>query len=109
MVVDGGLAQNFPLDIATEKYKGDKIIGVDVATSFDVNIDFEQKRIFKKISTLQKTLERTFRIIFLSQQKYLPKDKRIKIIRPNLQEFTTLGIFSVKKIIQKGREAMDNF
>ena len=33
--VDGGLSQNFPLDLAISEYQGDKIFGVDVSSSID--------------------------------------------------------------------------
>lgn len=105
-LADGGLTQNFPLDLAIEHYQGKKIIGIDVAGNFPRNIDFTEKKAFQKIKTLRKTLERTMRIIFLNQQNCFPADKRVQIIRPPLFDFTGFDLGKLDKIIKIGEQAV---
>jgi predicted acylesterase/phospholipase RssA len=100
--VDGGLSQNFPLDIALEQYAGKKIIGIDVAGGFPIRQDFHQEKTIKKISHLTKTLERTFRIIFKNQQQYFPPDPRVTILRPDLSQFKSVNPFKIRSIYQAG-------
>lgn len=104
---DGGLSLNCPTDIAIKKYKGNQIYAVDVAGSFPKDIDFSEKNYFKKLTTLRQTLERSFRIIFYNQQCCIPQDKRVKIIRPDLRDFSAWKISGMNKIIQKGEDAME--
>jgi NTE family protein len=101
-LVDGGLSSNFPLDIAITQYKGEKIIGVDVSTDLSGEVRCEEKKLFGKILHFQPTLERTFRILFKSQQRILPYDDRTTILRPKLCEYSTLDLGKLKEIEKKG-------
>ncbi|MBI5414358.1 patatin-like phospholipase family protein [Candidatus Peregrinibacteria bacterium] len=105
-LIDGGVAQNFPLDLAIEHYEGDHIIGIDVATCFSRDFDFTEKRIFRKLSHIHLILERTLRIFFKNQEKF-PIDERVKIIRPSLQDFHGLDVLRLKEIENAGREAAE--
>ncbi len=107
-LVDGGLSQNFPLDLAIEEYTGDTIIAIDVGTSFEHNKNFSESEFFGKAKKVRKMLERTFRIFYLHQQKFDP-DPRVQIIRPDLTEFTTLNIYKLSQIEAAGEEAAKQF
>merc|ERR1712000_467832 len=41
-LVDGGLSQTFPLDLAIDRYQGDQIIGIDVIGQINPDVDFSQ-------------------------------------------------------------------
>lgn len=101
-LVDGGLSNNFPLDIATEDYLGDMILGVDVSTDLSKEIRCDEKKLFGKIFQFHSMLERTFRIFFKSQQRLLPLDDRVTILRPHLSKYSTLDLGSLKEIEKKG-------
>lgn len=103
-LADGGLSQNFPLDLAIEKYKGDKIIGIDVAGNFPKNVDFLEKKFFGKAKKLRMMAQRTMRIIFKNQQANFPQDKRVTIIRPDLNKFTSFDAFKLEDIVEQGRK-----
>lgn len=96
--VDGGLVSNFPVSYAIDNYKGNKIIGIDVCTSFSR----EFPPIGKKRATLRQTIERTIRVMFLQQQQHVPIDKRLEIIRPDLEKFTGIDILSLPEIEEAG-------
>lgn len=103
-LVDGGLSQNFPVDLAIEKYKGAKIIGINVANLPPLPEDFGTKKFFGRNTDLLKSTQRTFKIFFKNQQKHFPNDPRVQIIEPDLSEFssTTLSHRKFKKIIEAG-------
>lgn len=103
-LVDGGLTGNFPMQETMQKYKGEKIIGIDVATSIHKDKDFSHNTIFGKISGMQSALERTFRIFFKTQNNYNISDKRLKIYTPKLEEFKTIDITKLKEIETAGEE-----
>ncbi len=86
--VDGGLSHNFPVDIATEKYAGENICGIDVATSFGPLVRSDGK--LQKIPMIP-SLNRTWSIFFKNQ--YIPDDPRLVIVRPDLQDFTPFDVF----------------
>jgi NTE family protein len=104
-LVDGGLSQNFPLDIAINKYKGDKIIGIDLVSNIKMNVDFNERKFGQKIFRLREMLERTFRIIFKNQQKF-PPDSRVEIIKPDLSDFTALSVNKLDQIKKIGEESI---
>jgi len=101
-LVDGGLTQNFPLDIAIKNYQGEKIFGVDVTGNFPKKNNFLKEDYFLKIKNLRKTAERAFRIIFKNQQRFFPDDKRVTKILPNLAKFTALDVFKLEEIAKIG-------
>lgn len=105
-LVDGGLSQNFPLDTAITKYKGEKIFGSDVAGSFSSKISFKEPNILEKPKYLRDLMQRSFRIIFKNQQSSFPKDERVKIIRPKLENFTSMDINKLEQIISAGRNSI---
>lgn len=101
-LIDGGLSGNLPLmEAIKEHHHHSHIIAVDVATSLK-SIDFSENTFFGKPQSLRKTLERTFRILFKSQQLLYPKDERVLYIRPDLSAFTTLDVNKWKEIEKAG-------
>jgi NTE family protein len=108
-LTDGGLSGNFPIEETLKNYAGESIIGIDVATSLDVHHDFSQKKFFGKAGGIQKTLERSFRILFQSQQQFDTTDPRLKIFKPDLSQFKTIDIHKLKDIEKAGEECLQNF
>ena len=108
-LVDGGLSQNFPLDLAIENYQGDKIIGVNVANIKPLAEDFNTEKFFGRNHDLVKNLQRTFKIFFQSQQQFI-SDDRVQIIEPNLTEFSsaTLSRSKFKQIIDIGEKSLNS-
>jgi len=103
-LVDGGLTGNFPMQETMQKYEGEKIIGIDVATAISNDKDFSHHTIFGKVSGMQSVLERTFRIFFKTQNNYDASDKRLKIYTPKLEKFKTIDITKLKEIETAGEE-----
>lgn len=99
--VDGALSHNFPLHLASTEYTGTKIIGIDVSTYLSPLSDFEGHT---QGLTLAKNLQRVLNIFFRHQP--IPKDPRIKIIRPYLSDFTSFDIFRLEEMHQIGRESV---
>jgi NTE family protein len=95
--VDGGLSHNFPVDLATQYYTGNKIVGIDVCTSLPTLSRTENS--IQKLS-LPETMQRVLKIFFRNQQ--LPDDKRVTLIRPNLAEFTSFDIFRLEEMWKVG-------
>jgi NTE family protein len=108
-LVDGGLTQNFPIDLAMETYQGDKIIGIDVANVKPVAEDFHTDKFFGRNKDLVKNLQRTFRIFFQSQQQFTP-DERVEIFRPDLSDFSSsaLSHSTHLAIIEAGEKSLDS-
>lgn len=100
-LVDGGLSQNFPLDIALKKYKGDLIIGIDVATSLNESEDFSVDKFWGKLKQMQRMLERTFRIFFRNQQSFTI-DARTHILRPDLTQYVPFDVLKLDEIAECG-------
>jgi NTE family protein len=96
-LVDGGLSQNFPVDLAIQKYQGHKIIGINVANVQPVPTDFHTDKFFGRNKDLVKNLQRTFKIFFQSQQQF-KSDERVQIIEPNLSEFSSATLSHSKHI-----------
>ncbi len=105
-LVDGGLSGNFPVEETLSQYAGDKIVGIDVATSINTERDFGQKKILGKTKAMQDSLERTFRVIFRTQQHFDENDKRLEIYRPDLSSVKTIDIFKLKDIEKIGEECV---
>ncbi len=91
-LVDGGLTQNFPIDIAIENYTGNLITGIDVSGAIGNEIDFNKEDLFKKTKDLQNIMTRTFRIIFLSQQNHFLEDDRVEIFKPNVGHLQAINV-----------------
>lgn len=100
-LVDGGLTQNFPLDLAIEKYPDEKILGVNVANVKGLPTDFHTNKFFGRNKDLISNLQRTFKIFFQSQQPFTP-DNRVEIIEPDLSQFSsaTLSRKKFQEIMQ---------
>ena len=109
-LVDGGLSQNFPLDLAIENYQGDKIIGINVANLKPLADDFDTEKFFGTTKDLVGNLQRTFRIFFQNQQTHFPTDDRVEIIEPDLTEFSsaTLSRSKFKQIMDVGENTAVN-
>ena len=104
-LVDGGLTQNLPVDLAVEKYGGSRIISVDVATALDPNVDFTRRRKWGRARVFKDLTIRTLRIFLKSQQAALPRDPRILQIAPDLAAYGAIDVFKLDYFIEKGREA----
>ncbi len=89
--VDGGLSHNFPVDLAVQRYAGEKIIGIDVNSSLPDLLDKKGK--MQKIS-VPNNLQRVFKVFFRNQA--IPVDPRVTIIRPELSQFTSFDIFKLE-------------
>lgn len=107
-LVDGGLSQNFPLDLAIDQYKGDKIIGINVANLKPLADDFNTEKFFGRNKDLVRNLQRTFRIFFQNQQTHFPADDRVDLIEPDLTEFSsaTLSRSKFKQIMEVGEKTL---
>ncbi len=103
--VDGGLTQNLPLDIAVERYAGDRIYACDVCSCLDEKADFSRKPFLQGVLNLKRNAERSLRIIFRMQQRLLPNDPRVIKIVPDLAQFNGIDAHRLKLITERGREA----
>ncbi|MCF7812220.1 patatin-like phospholipase family protein [Candidatus Gracilibacteria bacterium] len=102
-LVDGGLSQNLPLDIALEKYEGKKIFALDTS-SLEEDIDFHESKWFGKAGNARKVIGRTLKIFFQNQQTNFPKDSRVQYVRPILSEFSGMDVFRLKQIYEAGKK-----
>lgn len=107
-LVDGGLSQNFPLDLAIKNYKGDSIFGVNVANLKPLPKDFNTEKFWGRNQDLFKNIQRTLRIVFQNQQTNFPSDARVTIVEPDLTEYSsaTLSRRKFKEIMTAGEAAM---
>jgi len=107
-LVDGGLSQNFPLDLAIDQYQGDKIIGINVANLKPLADDFHTDKFFGATKDLVGNLQRTFRIFFQNQQSHFPVDDRVQLIEPDLTAFSsaTLSRSKFKQIMEVGEQTL---
>jgi len=105
-LVDGGLSQNFPVNIAQQETINNKIIAIDVATAINQKEDYHEKKFFGKFAGIQNTLEQTFRIFFKNQETFDKNDPRLTIYRPNLAQFKTIDIFKLKEIEKIGENTV---
>lgn len=99
--VDGWLSHNFPVDLATQNYKGDHIVWIDVNTSLS-DLIVEEGQI-QELS-VSENIQRVFKIFFRNQ--LLPKDPRVTIVRPNLSEYASFDIFHLQEIWRVGYESI---
>ncbi len=107
-LVDGGLTQNFPLDLAVEEYKGQVIIGVDVTASVLKPIDFTHNNSTSKTKNITAIGQRAVHILLSAQQRSLPEDPRVRKIIPDLTGFTVMDVFKLGDIIAAGERAAEN-
>lgn len=105
-LVDGGLSQNLPLDIAQDEYKGDRIFSVDVVGTIDSTYDPLKAKKGGKVKNLRDLTIRTVRIFFKNQQNAIPFDSRTVRIQPDLSSYSAVDAFKLELFIQKGREAI---
>ncbi len=106
-LVDGFLTGNLPLDIATNEYTGDTIFAIDVGASFSQNVDFSSTHWFPQIGGIKTAAERMMRIMFLHQREYLPEDKRVIHIVPDLSAFSSMDYLRLDKIVAAGKTAAE--
>ena len=106
-LVDGGLSENFPIQATLDQYSA-KVIGIDVATSLDSKQTFDRRRKwFSKIRDKQAVFERTYRIMFASQQQFDKSNPRLTILQPQLQDFTTIDMKRLKEIEAAGKQCAE--
>ncbi len=91
-LVDGGLTQNFPLDIALEHYTGDLITGIDVSGAFETEINFEKDEFWGRTKDLQNIITRTFRIMFLAQQNNFAQSDRVELFQPEVGHLQAINV-----------------
>ncbi len=110
-LADGGLTQNFPLDIALEKYEGDQIIGVDVTGVVPPLPDYTEKVLIGRTNRFKKMAERTFQIMFKAQRASFEDDPRVQIIEPELDDYSamSLGSSNFEEIYKIGKTAGNEF
>ncbi len=107
-LVDGGLSQNFPIDIILKHFPEKKIIGIDVGTAIRKNLNFSETSLFRKASCLRDVVEQTFRIFSKSQQPdHFPSN--VYCIRPELSSFTFANTSAISDIEECGYTAGINF
>lgn len=107
--VDGGLIQNFPLDTAIEKYKGEKIWGINVRRFVKEREDFSKKSHFFKTPRLFDVAQQCFDILFQNQQVQFLKDSRVDIVRLNLSKFTFFDILKSEELQEVGRSEVEKY
>lgn len=110
-LVDGGLTQNFPLDLAIDHYIGSHIIGIDVIGQINTKINFDQSKQFPidHISNIQPVLDRSLRIMLMNQQTQFPKDQRVEVIRPPLFSYTSRDVTKMAEIYRIGLQTGEEF
>ena len=110
-LVDGGLTQNFPLDVAINHYQGNHIIGIDVIGQINTEIDFGQSRQFpmEQIRNIPLVLDRSLRIMLMNQQAQFDEDTRVQVIRPPLFSYTSRDITKMSEIYQIGLQVGEEF
>ncbi len=109
-LADGFLSQNFPLDYMIQNYQGSTIVGIDVATIPPLPKDFGTQKFFGVSQDLFAVVQRSFRIIYQNQQKHFPKDDRVILLTPDLEDFSsiTLGNKNLKTMYEAGKESAIN-
>ena len=106
-LIDGGISQNFPVDIAFNNYKGSRIFSVDVATSLDGTLDFSKAPRFFRSRIYKTVVMRTLRIFLKNQQASLPKDPREIRIVPDFSKYTAIDVGKMEKFVEEGRRAAE--
>ncbi len=88
-LVDGGLCQNFPLDIALKEYTGQTIIGIDVGTFVDESEDFSNRQWFTNVKKIAPTIQRSLRIM-MKNQHVTYEDDRVQLFCPDVTDFSPM-------------------
>ncbi len=95
-VFDGGLYDNFPVDIMKEDFKPDVIIGSNVSSkifnTYPKNID-------------EKLMSRFLIYLFLSKSDSTSLGENGIYIQPDLSDFSTTNFSPVKELIKQGYDA----
>jgi NTE family protein len=104
-LMDGGIVENLPLPAALERYKGDCIIAVDVATALGSSFKIPQSGGSRR-KLLKQAFIRTIRVMLKSQQARLPSDARVRFIRPDTSAFNAIDIRKLDQLYQVGFEAV---
>lgn len=105
VLVDGGLTQNLPLEVAIRVYKGDRIISCDVCSSVRPLTGMRPSGLVKRVKGLKDAAERSLRIAFRSQQRNIPYDPRVIRIAPDLADFNGADVRSIAKIMKIGKDS----
>jgi len=105
-LVDGGLSQNFPLDLAVSDYEGDKIIAINVGTYLDETVDFSTNSKKLGMKKIHSTIERVMRIMMRNQHIDL-NDARVILFEPDLKNHSAMSLHTKK--FQKMFEFGQNF
>lgn len=107
-LVDGGLSQNFPIDLAHKEYKGKHIIGVDVGSAIETDVDFSQKNFWKRGEDISNAFVRAIRIMFKHQHK--PRlDERSTILEPEIGPYQATDINKYAELKREGKKAAKSF
>jgi NTE family protein len=91
LLIDGGISQNFPVDIA-KQLGGDIIIGSRTSTEM-----LNRTELTNPVNILMQTIN-----IGMKHRQTLSEGYADITISPDLDEFTLMGFDSVHKIIEKG-------
>ncbi len=103
-MVDGGLSQNFPLDLAVNEYTGKHIIGIDVGSAIEPDMDFGKKNFWKRGEHISHSFIRSIRIMFKNQCKAQP-DSRVILIEPKIGKYLATDILKYKGLKEEGQKA----
>ncbi len=90
---DGGIYNNFPVDVAINEFNPDIVIGVNVSSK-----KFEEY----PYDTDDQLLSESFSLVFTNKADPTSVPDSGIYIEPNLQEFSSLGFHSVERIIDSG-------
>ena len=95
-VFDGGLYNNFPVDVIKEDFKPDYIIGTNVSS-----------KIFNEYpkDNEERLMNRFLMYMFLSKSDSTSIGKNGTYIQPDLSEYSTTNFTPVAEIIKKGYDA----
>lgn len=96
-VFDGGLYNNFPVDVMKKDFKPDFIIGVNVSSK-------TFKEYPKDID--EKLMDRFLLYMFLSKTDSTTIGKNGIYIQPNLEGYTSSSFTEVEELIKKGYDAV---
>lgn len=95
-VFDGGLYNNFPVDVMQEEFKPDIIISVNVSSKNFKDYPF---------STDEELLAKLFNYLLLSKSDSNLLSEKDIYIEPNLQQYSTIDFKNVNELIAIGYEA----
>jgi NTE family protein len=95
-VFDGGLYNNFPVDVLKEEFKPDYIIGTNVSSKTFNDYPKEND---------EQLMNRILVFMFLSKSDSTAIGKNGTYIQPDLSHYSTTNFSPVAELIQKGYEA----